>query len=343
MAGCGKLTPIMTNPIIAEVTRGSIVESRHRGAYAVFSLRHGLLNAVGDITSPVFPRSAVKAFQCIPVLRCGAAKAFNFSSEDIALCCASHGGEERHVQVARGILQKADVEERCLECGAHLPTSRDAANALIRSGSPALAIHNACSGKHAGMLAFAKFAGSSLHDYGNPEHPIQLAVAATLEEYCECNLDEVPCGIDGCSIPTWALPLERFALGFAKLTNAEDAAGNAIIEAVRQHPFMIAGTGQFDTKIMQAVPRLFIKFGAEGVYCGAIPHAGLGFALKCDDGAIRGAEVAVAQMLAGLDVWTANERTAISAMSHKTLRNARQLEVGEIRSARIASQIRVAD
>ena len=323
----------MTNPIIAVLRRADIVESQHRGAYAVSDAGGAVIAKAGAYQEAFFPRSAIKAFQCLPLIESGAAKAFNLNDEEIALCCASHGGEAEHVRVARSILAKAGIGETSYECGAHFPTTRSAANDLVRANQKPLAVHNNCSGKHAGMLALAKHLGVSLENYVLPEHPVQRAVADCLSRYCGFDVSKAPCGIDGCSVPTWAVPMDKLAQGFAKLCDPANAAAQWIIRAARAHPFLIAGTGRFDTKIMQAVPRLFIKVGAEGVFCGCIPHAGLGFALKCDDGATRGAEVAVAQMLAHLNVWTDAEKAELEALAREPLHNWRKLYVGELQAA----------
>ncbi len=322
-----------SNPILAEILRGAAVESQHRGAFAVVDVTGRLLRSSGDIRRPVFPRSAVKAFQCVPLITSGAADRFEFTDEEIALCCASHSGEAEHVRVAASMLGKAGIDEETYECGTHWPERMDDRAALVRAGQGPRAIHNSCSGKHAGMLALAKHIGAPLQGYVMKDHPVQQAVAKALNDYCDADTTHAPWGIDGCSVPTWALPLENTARGFARLFAPGNRVGERIARSVRVNPFMVAGTGKFDTRIMQAVPRLFIKVGAEGVYCGAIPHAGLGFVLKVDDGAARGAEVAIARVLAELDCWSADEAGAISDFTHCTFRNWRKLEVGESRAS----------
>jgi L-asparaginase II len=321
------------NPVIAEILRGPTVESQHRGAYAVVDLHGNVLRSSGDIRKPVFPRSAVKAFQCVPVIESGAADHFGLSDEEIALCCASHIGEAEHVRVASSILRKAGIDEASYECGVHWPERMDDRVTLIKAGEAPRAIHNNCSGKHAGMLALAKHLGAPLSGYVLKDHPVQQAIAKTLDTYCDADTANAPCGTDGCSVPTWAMPLKDVARGFAKLFASGNFVGERIAKAVQANPFMVAGTGKFDTRIMQAVPRLFIKVGAEGVYCGAIPHASLGFALKIDDGASRGAEVAIARALCELDCWTTEEVNAISEFTHSTMHNWRKLEVGESRAS----------
>jgi L-asparaginase II len=320
----------MSNPVIAEVTRGGIVESRHTGAYAVSDAAGRIIASAGDIDHAVFPRSAIKAFQCLPLVESGAADNFGFSEEELALVCASHTGEPRHVEAARAMLAKAGNNEHQYECGAHWPGAVEARHALVRKGVEPSAIHNNCSGKHAGMLALARHLGVEPRNYSLRNHPVQIAMAKAIAMKCDCDLDAAPCGIDGCSVPTWAFPLRHLALGFARLCAPGDSAASRIIAAVRAHPFMVGGSGRFDTILMQSVPRAFIKTGAEGVYCAAIPHAGLGVALKCDDGAGRAAEVAIASILASLEVWRAEERLKLMDLARHPLSNWRKLPVGEL-------------
>ena len=321
----------MNNPIIAEVTRGSIVESRHRGAYVVCDTTGKVVISAGDVSAPIYPRSAIKAFQCLPLIESGAADAFGITDEEIALCCGSHYGETEHVRVAKSMLAKCQIDESCYECGAHYPSSREATFELVRHGKTSQQVHNNCSGKHAGMLAYAKQMGIDHKDYVKLDHPVQRAIAKTIEKICEVDLSKAPVGVDGCSVPTWAMPLHNMALGFAKLCDETYAPYERIIRAARNHPLMIAGTDRFDTKVMEALPRLFVKYGAEGVYCGCIPHAGFGFAVKCDDGAQRGVEVAMISAALKLDVWTSEEREKLVGFHHDTLKNWRKIEVGEVR------------
>jgi L-asparaginase II len=317
----------MTNPIIAEITRGGIVESRHRGAFVVSDTAGNIIASDGDIDRPVFPRSAIKAFQCLPVIESGAAKHFALTDAEIALCCASHNGEPEHVQTAQSILSKNGCSETNYECGAHYPTASAARDELVRQGEKPRQIHNNCSGKHAGMLTLARHLGTDSQGYIKPDHPVQKAIMAAMSEICSVDLANAPVGIDGCSVPTWAFPLRNMALGFARL--CERPAGKTIIEAVRANPFHVGGSKSFDTELMQQLPRIFVKGGAEGVYCGCIPHAKLGFALKCDDGAFRAAEVGIAGVMLKLDCWTETERSTLKKFAHEDMRNWNKLHVGE--------------
>ena len=330
----------MPNPNIAEVTRGGLVESRHSGAYAVVASDGRVAASAGDISQAVYPRSAIKAFQCLPVIESGTADHFGFSDEEVALACASHNGEAEHVRVARSMLKKAGNAENLYECGAHWPMEINAQHRAVRESSDPLQVHNNCSGKHAAMLALARQLGADPAGYVERDHPVQRAIARSIGSICDCDIDSAAWGVDGCSVPTWAIPIRNMALGFARLAAPAHQAGQRIINAVRHNPFMVAGTGRFDTELMRALPRVFVKVGAEGVYCGSIPHAQLGIALKCDDGATRAAEVALASMLAKLDVWTEEEKEILIRFSRHELSNWRGINVGEVRAVRDAKSDR---
>ena len=200
----------MTNPILVEVMRGSLVESRHRGAVAVVDADGATVLALGDVTTPIFPRSAVKALQALPLVETGAADRYGFGDEELALACASHSGEPAHVAGVERMLAKAGLDASALRCGAHWPMSQPAAVALARTGAPS-ALHNNCSGKHAGFLCVACAMGVDHADYWRPEHPVQREVRAVLEDFTGAVLAQDRCAIDGCSVPTWAVPLQNLA------------------------------------------------------------------------------------------------------------------------------------
>ena len=334
MANTAETHTRSTNPVLVEVTRGGIVESRHRGAYAIAGDDGRLIKSAGDIKQAVFPRSAIKAFQAMPLLTSGAAQAFGLDDAQIALCCSSHNGEPEHVKTARSILAKAGVDETALSCGVQWPRRPDQ---LIRRGQQPGQIHNNCSGKHAGMLALARYMNLELDGYWRADHPLQQLVRHTIEAICRIDLSSAPVGIDGCSLPTWGFGLAAMATGFARFSRGAGLdrgmaiAAERIIAAVRANPFMVAGTDRFCTRLMQAVPRAFVKTGAEGVFCGCVPHAGIAIALKCDDGNVRASEPLMAGLLAGLDVWRASERAALEGLATIPLTNWRGIRTGEIR------------
>jgi len=327
----------MTNPILVEVLRSTLVESRHRGAVAVADADGGAALAIGDVTTPIFPRSAVKALQALPLVETGAADAFGFGDEELALACASHSGEPGHVAGVTGMLAKAGLDAAALRCGAHWPIAQPALVELARTGQPS-ALHNNCSGKHAGFLCVACAKGIDHADYWRPQHPVQREVRAVLENLTGAALSDDRCAIDGCSVPTWAIPLQNLAYGFAKFATGRGLAPERARAAARlraactQRPWHVAGTGRFCTEIMQLFgARVFVKTGAEGVYCGALPEQGFGIAVKCDDGAGRAAQAIMAALIARFLPLGDAERVALAHFMHPTLRNWNGFEVGSLR------------
>jgi L-asparaginase II len=327
----------MANPVLVEVLRGALVESRHRGAVAVVDTEGNAAQAVGDVTTPIFPRSAVKALQALPLIEQGAAERFGLSNEELALACASHSGEAAHVTGVERMLAKAGLEVSALRCGAHWPIAQAAAAAAARLGSPS-PLHNNCSGKHAGFLCVARAIGVDHVDYWQPEHPVQRLVRDVLEDFTGVSLGEARCAIDGCSVPTWAVSLRNLAHGFAKFgagrgVSLEHArAAKRLRQACAAEPWYVAGTGRFCTEIMQLFgERVFVKTGAEGVYCAALPDEGLGIALKCDDGAGRAAQTMMAAAIARFLPLAASERAVLERHAQPVLRNWNGFEVGKIR------------
>jgi L-asparaginase II len=327
----------MTDPVLIEVLRGNLVESRHRGAVAVADADGATLVALGDVAAPIFPRSAVKALQALPLVESGAAGRYGLGDEELALACASHSGEPAHVAGVERMLAKASLTPSALSCGSHWPLSQAAAIALARTGAPS-ALHNNCSGKHAGFLCLACSLGVDHADYWRPGHPVQREVRAVLEGLSGATLTAESCAIDGCSVPTWAIPLHNLALAFARFDTGHGLAPERAKAAARlrqacaKKPWYVAGTGRFCTDLMQLFgERVYLKTGAEGVCCGALPERGLGIAIKCDDGAGRAAEAIMAGLVGRLIPLTFAEREALAGFSHPVLRNWNGIEVGAIR------------
>ena len=323
------------DPVLVEVTRGGRVESVHRGAVAVIDANGGVVLALGDIDAAVFPRSAVKALQALPLLESGAAEQFGLTEAEIALACSSHNGEPEHVATALSMLRKAGRDGDCLECGAHWPSYQPATRALARAGGTALAAHNNCSGKHAGFICVACHTGDDPAGYVRPEHPTMQRITAALAETTGTVLDARNRGTDGCSIPTYAIPLRALALAFARFGTGHGfapdraAAAARIRAAVAANPFMVAGSKRFDTEIMQALgARIFSKTGAEGVHCAALPELGLGIAVKCDDGAGRAADLITATLAERFLGGGVPE-----ALTRPVLSNWNRIDVGGLRAA----------
>ena len=292
------------NPVLVEVWRGNEIESIHRGAACVADAA-GVIRAVwGNVDHPIFPRSAVKMIQALPLLETGAADYFHLTDTEIALACASHNGERRHVQAVQDWLTRIGVTSAALECGCHQPLNEQAALELAASHQAPTALHNNCSGKHAGFVTTALHLAFPTRDYVNGLHPIQQHVTAALSEMTDYDLESARSGIDGCGIPTYAIPLRSLARAMAKFALPSSlSAGRAkairrIFQAMVAHPWFIGGTARFDTEAMQMNAGQFVvKMGAEGVHVAIHPASGLGVALKIDDGARRAADAAMSAIL----------------------------------------------
>jgi L-asparaginase II len=327
----------MSNPVLVEVLRGAMVESRHTGAVAVADPEGRLVLSLGDVERPVYPRSAVKALQALPLIESGAADRFGLSHEELALACASHSGEPGHVATAERMLARAGLDGGALECGAHWPINAASAHALARAGGTASALHNNCSGKHAGFLCVACALDEGHANYVSPEHPVQRLVRAAIEDLTGAVLSDEVLATDGCSVPTWAIPLKALARGFARFTTGahigpeRSKAAARLREACAAHPWHVGGTGRFDTEIMSRFgARVFVKTGAEGVYCAALPEQGIGIAVKCDDGAGRAAEVVTAALLARF-MPDAADRDALEPFMRPVARNWNGIVTGSSR------------
>ena len=297
----------MANPVLVEVTRGPMVECSHRGAVAVCDSGGGVVFSAGAVDAPVYPRSAVKAIQALPLVESGAADAFGFADREIALAQSSHNGEPGHVDCALAMLAAAGLSAADLECGAQWPSHRPSGNILVTDGRTPGPEHNNCSGKHAGFLCFAVHAGLPTKGYVEPDHPVQQAVRAAMQDLTGAAHIVDRCGRDGCSIPTYAVPLTSLATAFARfgtgtgLSPDRRSAAERIFRAAVSEPWFVDGTGSFTTDALTALGgAALVKTGAEGVFCGAIPALGLGIALKCDDGASRGSEAMMAEVLCRL-------------------------------------------
>jgi L-asparaginase II len=326
----------MSNPVLVEVWRGPLVESRHRGAVAVVDASGAAVLAVGDVSVAVFPRSAIKALQGLPLVETGAADRYGFGEEELALACSSHSGEPAHVEGVSRMLAKVGLDVSALACGAHWPIYQPAAFALSKNGAPS-ALHNNCSGKHAGFLCLACAMGVDHVGYWGPEHPAQQKVRGVLDDLTGLQLQAGQCAVDGCSVPTWAIPLQNLAHAFAKfgtgngLSRERAAAAARLRAACAKHPWHVAGTGRFCTEVMKLLgARAFVKTGAEGVFCGALPEQGLGIAIKCDDGAGRAAEAIMAAVIARFLPLERAEREALKRFTHPMLRNWNGIEVGRL-------------
>ncbi len=328
------------DPVLVEVTRGARVESAHRGAAIVVDAKGAVVFEAGAVDLPIYPRSAVKALLALPMVESGAAERLRLTDAEIALSCSSHSGEEDHVATAASMLAKAGRDGTCLECGTHWPSYDVAARALAAAGKSPSALHNNCSGKHSGFICLACDRGDDPKGYVQPDHPTMKVITAALADMSSTKLDEGNRAVDGCSIPTYAIPLRALALAFARFGSGQGmqadraAAARRIRAAVAAQPRMVAGTNRFDTKVIAALgERAFVKGGAEGVHCAALPELGLGIAVKVDDGAGRAADVVTAALIARLLPNNGAPDPVLATLAGPVLTNWNGIEVGRLRPA----------
>lgn len=330
---------------MAHVVRGELSESRHYGAIAVANSAGQLIYGTGDVAGfQAFLRSSAKPFQAIPLVESGAADRFNLSDQELAVACASHNGEDEHVRVVAGMLERAGLSPDQLLCGAHLPYHEPTATALVQAGKAPSNLHSNCSGKHTGMLMVCKQMGWPTENYNEPEHPLQKWLLEVVAEFCGLPASEVATGVDGCSVVCFGMTVQQMATGFARLADPvyweqtgkpeHAAAVQRITKAMMTHPFMVGGTGRADTDLMTlAQGSLFSKGGAEAVWCMGFPGRGLGLAVKVEDGASRAHPVIVSEALRQTGLLAESEIAAFAAKQISPLRNVRGLVVGEVRPA----------
>jgi L-asparaginase II len=324
----------MANPVLVELTRGPLVESVHRGAVAVSDAQGALRLAIGDVRRPVFPRSALKPIQAVPLVETGAADASALSDEELALACASHSGEPQHTGRIEAWQRRIGCSVADLACGPHRPIHEPTANAMIAKGEKWTALHNNCSGKHTGFMTLARGLGASVAGYQVLDHPVQRGVEQTLKEMAGLS-GPLPHGIDGCTVPNFALPLAALARAVAAFADssalppARAKACARILCAMTAYPELVAGTGRPCTLLMRQAPGIAVKTGAEGVYVAILPALGLGVALKIDDGAGRASETAMAALLVALGAL--KDEGPARDLARARVLNTRGLQVGERR------------
>lgn len=325
-------------PVLVEVTRGDIVESRHRGLIAAVTPEGETVFAIGDTAWPCYLRSAAKPFQAIAAIRSGASERFAISEAELALMAASHNGEPMHADRVADLLARLGLSPEHLHCGLHPPFNSAAAR-ILGDRKPTV-LNNNCSGKHTGMLAACLAAGFPVENYEATEHPLQLKIRDTIAEFCDVPTDAMPVAPDGCTVPTWAVPLGAIALGYARLVapNAPPEAAR-VAAAMMNHPELVAGTERIDTDLMRVRPgKLLSKVGAEGVHVCAVPPtdrvpSGLGIAVKIEDGdSFRARNAAILAALVQLEVLSKEEETDLRARYCRPVTTNRKQVVGEIRA-----------
>jgi L-asparaginase II len=347
---------LATIPLV-KTTRGDVVEVVHRGALAVMDNNGRLIAQAGDPNLIVSMRSAAKPFQLLPLIESGAADHLDFSERELAVMAASHNGSDVHVETVAAILDRLGLDERALLCGTHPPLDRQAAAALVHASETPSPLHHNCSGKHAGMLAFAVSQGWPIQDYVDPAHPVQVRILQALAEMADWPVAQIHVGVDGCSVPVFGLPLRQAALAYARLADPSAlpeprrSACRRIVTAMTAHPELVAGRDRFDTVLMRAGGGYIVaKGGAEGYQgVGLLPRItangpastwrgmSLGLALKIEDGnGQRGVSPATLEVLRQLGILEQLETQALAELDDfgpRTLFNYRHLPVGHLAAA----------
>ncbi len=323
------------NPVLVNQWRGNAIESRYRGAVAAVDSSGRVFSSLGDIQRPVFPRSAIKFLQALPLVESGAIESFGLDDKHIALACASHNGEPVHAELAADWLEKIGCEHDDLECGAELPLHKATQFELMSEGRGPQRLHHNCSGKHLGFLSACKHHGEQTQNYRLYNHAAQQRWFEVLGSLSNTRVVQLPWGYDGCAIPSVALPLQRIALAMARFGDSGWFEGhrkesvNRIIDAVSSQPYLVAGKERLCTDLMQLLaPQVLVKVGANGVYTAIIPEHKLGVALKIDDGSDVAARVALGAVLNALGVIQSDSVQTLADYFMPSITNSRGEDVG---------------
>jgi L-asparaginase II len=316
-------------PLLSTVWRGSVAEAAVRGHAAVVDARGALLGAIGDAEVVVPLRSCVKPIQAVPFVEL-AADHLGVTSEEIAIACASHYGEDIHATTVRRLLARVRLDEAALACGPQLPVDPGSARRLLAAGMAPQRIHNNCSGKHAGMLAVCVVAGWPVEGYADREHPCQQAVGAALARVLGVSLEGAPWGIDGCGLPTYGVPLRALAGAFA--AGQQEATFRRCQEAMAAHPLLVAGTGAFDTALLDHAGNAITgKIGGAALWAGVLRASGVGIAVKLEAGNIEAIPPVALAILQRLGALRQQLPAALERFARPRLRNWEGEVVGETR------------
>ncbi len=319
-------------PILCRVTRGDLTESIHVAFAVAVDEKDEIVFSTGDPYHLTCIRSSLKPFQAAAAIKAGAMDAAGFTEKEIALACASHKGEDMHVDTARSMLEKLGLTVDDYECGAHFPSDKITRRQMIKDGKEPEAIHNNCSGKHAGMLALAKHLGEGTTGYIKKNHPVQKVIFQLIEEYT--GLRNIPTELDGCSVPTPFMSLETIARLFQKLGSGKCPELNCVFDAMCAHPELVGGTNHFDSLFIKALEgRGITKVGGESVRGVTIRKENggcIGLAIKVLDGNFRALPIATMKLLENLELLMDGELRKLDKFRVRILRNHNQFEIGRI-------------
>ena len=325
---------IKTYEIDVAVTRGEGTESEHRVHAAVVGEGDELLGAARDADAFTYWRSCAKPFQVLPFLGSGGFDALGWGEEQLAVSCASHGGEPEHVAIVEGMLHDLGLEEGDLACGPHDPSSQRGAKIVRESGERPTRLHNNCSGKHSAMLAMAHQKGWSTRGYEGPEHNVQRAILHEISLWTGVPCNKITQAVDGCGVVVFGMTLERMARAYSRFAIAA-ARGEEyplrVVTAMSNYPFLVGGTDRFDSALIaETNGRVVSKIGAEGVHCALLPERGIGVAIKVEDGAQRAQVPALLRLLQEIDALPDPLPPKLAELTHKPVKNTRGETVGEV-------------
>jgi len=331
----------MTQPVpqpvpMAEIWRGSLLESLHLGHAVVCDDTGQIVQSWGDPEAVIYPRSSCKMIQALPLITSGAADKYGLTNEHLALACASHNGAAIHTDRVRAWLDQLGLDDSAFRCGPQRPNDPPAFESMIRAGETPCQYHNNCSGKHSGFLTLAQHMGAG-PEYVEVDHPVQQACLAAFED--TTGLTSPGYGIDGCSAPNYATTVHGLARAMAWFATADDrsdrqsTAASRLISAMMQHPDLVAGEGRSCTALMRAMNgRVAVKTGAEAVFVAIIPEKKMGVALKISDGATRASECAITAILTSLGVLEPGH-PVVGHYMNAPLLNRRGIAAAQIRPA----------
>jgi L-asparaginase II len=316
------------------VTRGEGTESEHRVHAAVVGEGDELLGAARDPKSFTFWRSCAKPFQVLPFLASGGFDALEWGDKQLAISCASHGGEPEHVELVESMLRDLGLEEGDLACGPHEPSSQRGAKVLRDEGERPTRLHNNCSGKHTAMLALARHKGWSTQGYDRREHHVQRGILHEIALWTDVPCKKIVQAVDGCGVVVFGMTLERMALAYSRFAVAAgrgEEFPRRVVDAMSANPFLVGGTDRIDSALIaETHGRVVSKVGAEGVHCALIPERGIGIAIKVEDGAQRAQVPALLHLLQELDALPAILPPRLAEWARKPVKNTRGESVGEI-------------
>lgn len=322
--------------VLVNAYRGGIVDLTTTGSIAVVDSTGKLLYSVGNPDQIAYARSSAKLIQAIVPVAYGAVDHYGITDKEISQICASHSGEQIHVDTVRSILKKIGLSEDYLQCGEHYPFKEDVAEAMKKKGEQALSIHNNCSGKHAGMLATVKYLNEDLESYYETGHPHQNRIRETIGEFCDYSPEKIIIGLDGCGVPVHALPVSKFAYGMARLCDSKTlpekyrGAASRVVNAVMNNPIYTSGSDRIDYKLMKKYPgKLVVKSGANGYFAGGIPEKGIGFALKVNDGISSMRNIVLIELLHQLGIISKEDLSDFASDYEGKIYNHKKELVGE--------------